>query len=74
LPIDDALTKLTETDYLRHLLEIALYQVMSEEQALGDRARAKRERIARGEARKKEAETKKETKSTAEEDDEEVEK
>jgi hypothetical protein len=56
------------------LLETAMYQVMSEEQALGDRARAKRERIARGEARKKEAETKKETKSTAEEDDEEVEK
>jgi hypothetical protein len=65
LMIADALTKVCDGDYLRHLMSGGEYQIQSEEIALMDRARARKERLERGERRAREAEASKRAKPRA---------
>jgi hypothetical protein len=51
LQIADALTKVGDCDFLRALMQSGRCQVVSEEEALQTKARAKEERLARGVAR-----------------------
>ena len=56
LQLADALTKVCDCDYLRHVLRTGIYQIRSEERALADRAQAKQLRLERGAARARDAE------------------
>ena len=56
LQLADALTKVCDCDYLRHVLRTGIYQIQSEERALADRAQAKQLRLERGAARARDAE------------------
>lgn len=55
LMIADALTKVSDGDFLRHLMKGGGYQIQSEEEALRDRAKAKEERLERGARRARES-------------------